>query len=112
MLRHPVREISIKRLGLCQPDPAVCIGIGEGELHGLKQPGLVQDRVVIGNGSKLDHAPPYQVARGHVILVVIASSKFRRHPSWTFPILSWSGVIGTQPRHLGSPLVFFLMQSP
>lgn len=53
-----MRELPVERLCLCQPDPAICVGIDEGELHGLKQPGLVQDGVVIGDVSKLDHALP------------------------------------------------------
>ncbi|MEY8829519.1 hypothetical protein AB9K34_14085 [Sedimentitalea sp. XS_ASV28] len=105
-------EFPVESFRLCQPNPAVCVGIGGGELHGLQQSGLVQDKVVIGNGSKLDHAPPYQVAWGHVIPVVAGSSIVGRHPLWTYPILLRSGVIGTLPGHLGSPFVFFLMQSP
>lgn len=81
--RIELTEFPVESFRLCQPDPAVYVGIGEGELHGLKQPGLVQDGIVIGNGSKLDHASPYQVARGDVIPMVAGSSKFRRHPSWT-----------------------------
>ncbi|MDP7152618.1 MAG: hypothetical protein QGI70_16820, partial [Paracoccaceae bacterium] len=100
--RIELTEFPVESFRLCQPDPAVYVGIGEGELHGLKQPGLVQHRVVISNGPKLDRAPPNQVAQGQVIPAVTASSKFRRHPSWTYPILLQSGVIVTQPGHLGS----------
>lgn len=101
--RIELTEFPVESFRLCQPDPAVCFGIGEGELYGLKQTGLVQNWVVVGNGSKLDHAPPFQVARGHVILVVAGSSNVRRYPSWTYPILLRSGVIGMQPGHLCSP---------
>ena len=91
--RIELTEFPVESFRLCQPDPAVYVGIGEGELHGL---------VVISNGPKLDRAPPNQVAQGQVIPAVTASSKFRRHPSWTYPILLQSGVIVTQPGHLGS----------